>query len=218
VSTTASQQHEMTACTSRLLGLTGQPDPHPISQSLPPPTWKTDRLWPILELCGVQRRLTTERCVHRMRTGKRLFSWSRSGRTPDKILDDRKYLEARARRLLNNYLVADSQEKQRHYEVIAGAAAACQPGIADPMLQDPDLAAATAEAALNVVMAREHQAVDSNDPLATLITDAYATVAVAYRRASTLYTVDDEMQKLGTAAVHLLTMAAHMHNKSKHNR
>ena len=35
----------------------------------------------------------------------------------------------------------------------------------------------------------------------------YATVAVAYRRASTVYGVDEEMQQLGTAAVHLLTMA-----------
>ena len=33
------------------------------------------------------------------------------------------------------------------------------------------------------------------------------TVAVAYRRASTAYLGDDEMQQLGTAAVHLLTMA-----------
>jgi hypothetical protein len=40
-----------------------------------------------------------------------------------------------------------------------------------------------------------------------LIIDAYATVAIAYRRSSTTYTRDEEMQKLGTAAVHLLTIA-----------
>jgi hypothetical protein len=40
-----------------------------------------------------------------------------------------------------------------------------------------------------------------------LITDAYATVAVAHRRAGAVYTVDEEMQQLGTAAVHLLTIA-----------
>ena len=34
----------------------------------------------------------------------------------------------------------------------------------------------------------------------------YAAVAVAYRCASTVYGVDEEMQQLGTAAVHLLTM------------
>jgi hypothetical protein len=43
--------------------------------------------------------------------------------------------------------------------------------------------------------------------VATLITDAYATVAVAYRRASAAYTRDKEMQQLGTAAVHLVTIA-----------
>jgi hypothetical protein len=43
--------------------------------------------------------------------------------------------------------------------------------------------------------------------LAALITDAYATVAIAYRRASTAYARDEEMQKLGTAAVHLVTIA-----------
>jgi hypothetical protein len=32
-------------------------------------------------------------------------------------------------------------------------------------------------------------------------------VALAYRRASATYTPDEEMQKLGTAAVHLLTIA-----------
>ena len=34
-----------------------------------------------------------------------------------------------------------------------------------------------------------------------------ATVAVAYHRAAAVYVEDEEMQELGTAAVHLLTMA-----------
>ena|ERR1700686_3855460 len=38
-------------------------------------------------------------------------------------------------------------------------------------------------------------------------TDAYAAVAVAYHRAVGAYTRDSEMQQLGTAAVHLLTVA-----------
>jgi hypothetical protein len=66
---------------------------------------------------------------------------------------------------------------------------------------------ATAEAALKIVKLREHQRIADNDQVAALITDAYATVAVAYRRASAAYATDEEMQKLGTAAVHLLTMA-----------
>jgi hypothetical protein len=69
------------------------------------------------------------------------------------------------------------------------------------------LAAKAPEAALKVVRLRERQAIDDNDELAALITDAYATVALAYRRASAAYTVDRDMQKLGTAAVHLLTIA-----------
>ena len=39
------------------------------------------------------------------------------------------------------------------------------------------------------------------------MTGACATVAVAYRRAAGIYVGDEQMQSLGTAAVHLLTMA-----------
>jgi hypothetical protein len=74
-------------------------------------------------------------------------------------------------------------------------------------LENRQLAEATAEAALRVVKLRERQAKDDKDDVETLITDAYATVAVAHRRAAALYTTDDEMSRLGTAAVHLLTMA-----------
>ena len=129
-----------------------------------------------------------------------MFSWFKPNRQREKIREDRKHLEARARRLLKGYLSADAPRKQQYYEVIAGAAAACQPGVSDPNLENAQLAQAAAEAALKVVKLREHQ-------VAALITDAYATVAIAYRRASAAYTVDQEMQKLGTAAVHLLTMA-----------
>ena len=120
---------------------------------------------------------------------------------------DPKHLEAGARRLLKGYLSADASRKQRYYEVIAGAAAACQPGASDPHLENEQLAQTAAEVALKVVKLREHQAIADKDQVAALITDAYATVAIAYRRASTAYTVDAEMQQLGTAAVHLLTIA-----------
>ena len=69
------------------------------------------------------------------------------------------------------------------------------------------MAQAAAETALNVVKQRERQATADMDQVATLITDAYATVAVAYRRASAADTRDKEMQQLGTAAVHLVTIA-----------
>jgi phosphopantetheine adenylyltransferase len=136
-----------------------------------------------------------------------VFSWFKPHRQREKIREDRKHLKTRARRLLKNYLSADGPRKQQYYEVIAGAAAACQPGVSDPKLEDVQLSQTTAETALKVIKLRERQAIDDNDPLAALITDAYATVAVAYRRASTVYLGDEEMQRLGTAAVHLLTIA-----------
>jgi len=74
-------------------------------------------------------------------------------------------------------------------------------------LEDAELARSSAEAALKVVKSRERQAIDENDPLAVLITDAYATVAIAYHRAAGVYTLDEKMQRLGTAAVHLVTIA-----------
>jgi hypothetical protein len=41
-----------------------------------------------------------------------------------------------------------------------------------------------------------------SDDMQSMITDGYATVAIAYRRAAAAYTIDNEMQQLGTAAVH----------------
>jgi hypothetical protein len=136
-----------------------------------------------------------------------MFSWFKPNREREKIRQDRKHLEARARRLLKSYLSADGPSKAAIYELVAGAAAGCQPDVSDPKLESVQLAQASAEAALKVVKVRERQAIDRRDQLAELITDAYATVAIAYRRASTAYTVDEEMQRLGTAAVHLLTIA-----------
>jgi serine/threonine protein kinase HipA of HipAB toxin-antitoxin module len=144
-----------------------------------------------------------------------VFSWFKPNRRQE-IRQDRKHLEVRARRLLKNYLSADGSQKQQYYEAIAGAAAACQPSIADSDLENAQLNRAAAQAALNVVIARERRTTDDNDQLAELITDAYATVAIAYQRASTAYTADKEMQKLGTAAVHLVTIAtSYMTARSK---
>jgi hypothetical protein len=84
---------------------------------------------------------------------------------------------------------------------------ACQPGIDDPSLSNEKLAELTAQAATKVVQARDRKAKDAHDHSAVLITDAYATVAIAYRRAASAYTADKEMEQLGTAAVHLVTIA-----------
>ena len=134
-----------------------------------------------------------------------MFSWSNSHHR--KIRDDRRYLETRARRLLQSYLMSSELQKQQYYQVIAGAAAACQPGVSDPTLENEKLAELAAEAAMKVVKFRLRKAKDEHDHSAVLITDAYATVAIAYRRAAAAYTADKEMEQLGTAAVHLVTIA-----------
>ena len=77
--------------------------------------------------------------------------------------------------------------------------------MSDLNMDDAQIAEATSDAALRVVRRREQTLKENH--LATLITDAYATVGVAYRRAAGLYTIDLPMQQLGTAAVHLLTIA-----------
>ena len=140
-----------------------------------------------------------------------MFSWFGLDNRRRKIREDRKYLEARARRFLKSYLAAVGATKHRYYEAVEGASAACHPGITNPTLEDAHIAEATAEAALKVVKRRGERASDSHDDFAIWITDAYATVAVAYRRAAGVYAINEEMQKLGTAAVHLLTIAtSHM--------
>ena len=140
-----------------------------------------------------------------------MFSWFKPNKQRAMIREDRKHLEARARRLLKGYLSADAPRKQRYYEVIAGAAAACQPGVSDPSLENEQLTQAAAETALKIVKHREQQAIADKDQAGSMITDAYATVAIAYRRASAAYTKIEDMQQLGTAAVHLLTIAtSHM--------
>ena len=65
----------------------------------------------------------------------------------------------------------------------------------------------TADVASRVARQRQRSAQYSRDRQEKLITDAYATTAIAYRRAAGTYIDDEEMLKLGTAAVHLLTMA-----------
>jgi hypothetical protein len=116
------------------------------------------------------------------------------------------FLEQTVRSFLERYLAADAATKNEFYEVVAGAAEACQPSISDPMLQNIELAQITSDTALEVVRSRSHHVLNS-DRVQSMITGAYATVAIAYRRAAAVYTMDPERQRLGTAAVHLVTMA-----------
>jgi len=58
---------------------------------------------------------------------------------------------------------------------------------------------------MKVVLERIGRKEDNGN--AAFLTDAYATIAIAYHRAAGVYIEDRDMQELGTAAVHLLTMA-----------
>lgn len=139
-----------------------------------------------------------------------MFDWIKADPRRTAIREDRRYAVERTKRFLRNYLSADESRKQRFYEAVEGASAACRP-LTDPLAEDAEIARATAKVALEVVKRRSQQAGDREDDLAMFITDAYATVTMAYRRAAGTYTIDQEMQRLGTAAVHLLTMAtSHM--------
>jgi hypothetical protein len=140
-----------------------------------------------------------------------VFGWFKSERREQrkKVRLDRKHLEARARRFLENYLKADEARKSQFYRAVEEASKQCQPaesGLPPSELADAQIAEATSGAAMKMVLAREgRRALD--DRTADFVTDACATVGMAYHRAAGVYAMDKEMEQLGTAAVHLLTMA-----------
>lgn len=134
-----------------------------------------------------------------------MLSWLRSviGR---KQTRDNRLLKQRVRRFLDNYLAADATRKNDFYEAVAGAAVACRPSVVNPDKDNIELAQITSEMAFNVFQSRARRNADY-DLIQSMITDAYGTVAIAYRRAAAAYASNSEMQRLGTAAVHLVTMA-----------
>jgi hypothetical protein len=136
-----------------------------------------------------------------------MFNWLKSeerelGR---KVRRDRKHLEARSRRFLKIYLNADEMRKPDFYRAINEASACCYPGLPSPELQDAEIADGASLAALKIVIARIERI--KEDPASDFVTDAYATVGVAYHRAAGVYLHDRKLRELGTAAVHLLTIA-----------
>lgn len=125
------------------------------------------------------------------------------------VREDRQLLEPRVRRFLRDYLSAGEQVKRDYYEAAAGASAGCMPENTIE-LESADVAKAVAERATAVVRWRQ-ETVNHDDAVQMFVTDAIATVAIAYRRAAGAYVTDTDMQKLGTAAVHLVTIAnSHM--------
>ena len=137
-----------------------------------------------------------------------MFGWFKSEQRERrrKVRLDRKHLEARSRRFLKSFLDADETRKPRFYHAVEEASERCHPPASPAELDDAQIAEATFAAAMKIVL--EQKVLKKNDAAIDFVTDAYATVAVAYHRAAGAYTMDKEMQELGTAAVHLLTMAS----------
>ena len=140
-----------------------------------------------------------------------MFGWfkSASRERRKKVRVDRKHLEERARRFLKSYLEADEARKPQFYRAVEDVSRKChsaEPGLAQSDLDDGQIAETAFQAAMQMVLDRTGRSKE-DDRIGNFVTDACATVAVAYHRAAAVYVGDEEMQKLGTAAVHLLTMA-----------
>ena len=73
-----------------------------------------------------------------------------------KVRLDRKHLAARSRRFLRNYLNADDRQKPGYYRVVVNASAECRPksALSSPGRSDAEIAEATSDAALTVVLER----------------------------------------------------------------
>ena len=140
-----------------------------------------------------------------------MFGWLNSENRDKrrKVRFDRKHLEAKTRRFLMRYLAADETGKPKFYRAVEDVSNECRAEIGVPLfqLEDSQIANWTSEAAIKAVLAQEKRAKKKDQSVSHFIIDATATVALAYRRATGVYTVDKDMQELGTAAVHLLTMA-----------
>jgi hypothetical protein len=80
--------------------------------------------------------------------GEIVFGWFKSEKREQqrKIKLDRKHLEARSRRFLENYLNADETRKPQFYRAVEEASKQCQPvksGLPPPELEDAQIAEAT---------------------------------------------------------------------------
>ena len=148
-----------------------------------------------------------------------MFGWFKSEKRErqKKVKLDRKHLEARTRRFLKNYLDAEQMRKPQFYRAVDDISKKCQPeelDLAQPDLDQGRIAEATSQAAMQMVLERQRHS-NQKDRVGEFVTDACATVGVAYHRAAGVYDADKEMQDLGTAAVHLLTMATSYMNAQK---
>jgi hypothetical protein len=140
-----------------------------------------------------------------------MFGWlkSESRERRKKVKLDHKHLERRARRFLTSYLEADETSKPHFYRAVEDVSKKCQPtesNVVQSDLDDLRIAEETSQAAMKMALDRM-ASVAKDDRVGNFVTDACAAVAIAYHRAAGIYADDKEMTELGTAAVHLLTMA-----------
>src|SRR6267154_985488 len=122
-----------------------------------------------------------------------VFDWFKSEQRERrrKVRLDRKHLEARSRRFLKNYLNADETLKPQFDRAVEEVSKQCQPaksGLPPPELEDAQIAEATSSAAMKMVLAREERiALKEDDRISDFVTDACATVGIAYHRAWCLH-------------------------------
>ena len=163
---------------------------------------------PMFEFQRVNSRVVHQQPGIEMAFGRFKLKGNRA--TGKLVSRDRQHFEARARRFLERYLTAGEHAKPRFYRVVVDAVQACrvQAGVVrpSPHLEDAQIAMAISNAA--TAMFLEATRPNAGDRVGEFGSDAYATVAIAYRRAAGIYEHDRDMRELGTAAVHLLTMAA----------
>ena len=123
-----------------------------------------------------------------------MFGWFKSERRErrKKVRQDRKHLEEKARRFLKSYLDADQTRKPQFYRAVDDISKTCQPAdsLSEPDTDDRRFAEATSQAALQMVLDRVRRSAD--EKVDDFVTDACATVAVAYHRAAGVY-VEDEV-------------------------
>jgi hypothetical protein len=147
-----------------------------------------------------------------------MFGWFKSERRErqKKVRQDRKHLEERVRRFLKSYLDADQTRKPQFYRAVEDISKKCQPAelsLGQPDTDDRRFAEATSQAALKMALDRVGR-YSADDKVDDFVTDACATVAVAYHRAAGVYVADEKMNELGTAAAHLLTLAT-LYNRAQ---
>ena len=147
-----------------------------------------------------------------------MFGWFKSERRErqKKVRQDRKHLEERVRRFLKSYLDADQTRKPQFYRAVEDISKKCQPAelsLGQPDTDDRRFAEATSQAALKMALDRVGR-YSADDKVGDFVTDACATVAVAYHRAAGVYVADEKMKELGTAAAHLLTLAT-LYNRAQ---